>query len=53
MWFRIIKAALGAGMGVLAAIVFSFGYGKNSDFKFGLNKMSEVRCLISRQSINV
>lgn len=27
MWFRIIKAALGAGMGVLAAIVFSFGYG--------------------------
>jgi len=27
MWFRIIKAALGSGMGVLAAVVFSFGYG--------------------------
>ena len=44
MWFRIIKAALGAGMGVLAAIVFSFGYGKNGDFKFRLNKMSDVWC---------
>ena len=26
-WFGIIKAALGAGLGVLAAMVFSFGYG--------------------------
>ena len=42
LWFRIIKAALGAGMGVLAAIVFSFGYGKNGDFKFRFNKMSDV-----------
>ena len=28
MWFRLIKAALGAGMGVLAALVFTIGYGK-------------------------
>ena len=27
IWFRIIKAALGSGMGVLAAMVFSLGYG--------------------------
>ena len=27
IWFGIIKAALGAGLGVLAAMVFSFGYG--------------------------
>ena len=34
MWFRIIKAALGSGMGVLAAVVFSFGYGNLKFIEF-------------------
>ena len=50
-WFGIIKAALGAGLGVLAAMVFSFGYGnllKNA-CKLGLKCLQEHWLLVPGQ----